>query len=96
MLQEMGFGGDMPTESLSRPGRLYLGLGACMGLMVGAWSLAFMLPKQMPADPPQIPEHENIWLTPLASERWQVTAASPSREPSLRRVTCHPTCGDAT
>jgi hypothetical protein len=36
MLQEMGLGGGMPPTILRRPGRLWLALGICAGLAMGA------------------------------------------------------------
>ncbi|HSS48311.1 MAG TPA: hypothetical protein VLX28_05135, partial [Thermoanaerobaculia bacterium] len=40
MLQQMGLGGGMPTATLRRPGRLWLGLGLCLGLAIGALGTA--------------------------------------------------------
>ena len=52
----MGFGGDMPKEALRRPGRLWLGLGACLGLAAGGWRAAAWSPSIPPAGSPVI-EH---------------------------------------
>ncbi|HKI06431.1 MAG TPA: SUMF1/EgtB/PvdO family nonheme iron enzyme [Thermoanaerobaculia bacterium] len=54
MLQEMGLGGGMPSASLRRPGRLWLGLGLCLGLAVGALGAAGISGWRQPGDPPVI------------------------------------------
>ncbi len=85
MLQKMGFGGDMPKETLRRPGRLWLGLGACLGLMVGSWVVAYRSAVTPPAGPPII-EHgagrpESAWehVDSVAEDRWHVAMVTPKR-----------------
>jgi formylglycine-generating enzyme required for sulfatase activity len=85
MLQEMGFGEDMPRETLRRPGRLWLGLGACLGLIVGSWVVAYRSAVIPPAGPPII-EHgagrpESAWehVESVADDRWHVAVVTPKR-----------------
>ncbi len=85
MLQEMGFGGDMPRETLHRPGRLWLGLGTCLGLAVGGWVAACLSPFIPPAGPPII-EHgagrpEPAWehVESVADDRWHVAVVTPKQ-----------------
>jgi formylglycine-generating enzyme required for sulfatase activity len=87
MLQEMGFGGDLPRETLRRPGRLWLGLGTCLGLAVGGWVAAGWSPSLPPAGPPVIahaagrPEPAWDHIQPLtdADDRWHVAVVTPKR-----------------
>jgi hypothetical protein len=85
MLQEMGFGGDMPRETLRRPGRLWLGLGTCLGLAMGGWLAAYLSSVIPPSGPPII-EHgagrpELAWehVESLADNRWHVAVVTPKR-----------------
>jgi len=85
MLQKMGFGGDMPRETLRRPGRLWLGLGACVGLALGGWRTAVWSPSIPPAGPPVI-EHgagrpQRAWehVESVADDRWHVAVVTPKR-----------------
>jgi formylglycine-generating enzyme required for sulfatase activity len=83
MLQEMGFGGNMPTERLRRPGRLWLGLGLCMGLMAGGFLAAWLRPTIPPAGKPVIVHGEGRLvdaddrIEPTADGRWQVSVSTP-------------------
>ena len=85
MLQEMGFGGDMPRETLRRPGRLWLGLGTCVGLAVAGGIAAVWSPSILPSGPPVI-EHgagrpEPAWehVESVADDRWHVAVVTPKR-----------------
>jgi formylglycine-generating enzyme required for sulfatase activity len=85
MLQEMGFGGDLPRETLRRPGRLWLGLATCLGLAVGGWVAAGWSPSIPPAGLPVI-EHgagrpELVWehVESVAADRWHVAVVTPKR-----------------
>ncbi len=40
MLREMGLGGGLPPVRLRRPGRLWLGIGTCLGLALGGLAVA--------------------------------------------------------
>ncbi len=48
MLLEMGLGGTLPEETLRRPGRVWLGIGAAMGLAAGAFAVAATKPTVVP------------------------------------------------
>jgi formylglycine-generating enzyme required for sulfatase activity len=83
MLQEMGFGGDMPREILRRPRRLWLGLGACLGLAAGGCIAAYRSPVIPPSGPPVI-EHsverpKLAWehVESVADDRWHVAVVTP-------------------
>jgi hypothetical protein len=54
MLQKMGFGGGMPTATLQLPGRLWIGLGLCLGLAAGALEMASLSGAQPPEGPPVV------------------------------------------
>ncbi len=53
-LQAMGFGGDLAPVRLRQPGRLWLGLGICLGLALGEFGAALRSPLQAPAGPPMV------------------------------------------
>ncbi len=82
MLQEMGFGGEQPSERLRRPGRLWLGIGACLGLAAGALLGAWLAPAQAPNGPPllrhapALPADTRVQLTARADGNWQLTLRS--------------------
>ncbi|MDS4041889.1 MAG: formylglycine-generating enzyme family protein [Candidatus Competibacter sp.] len=85
MLQEMGFGGNMPAETLRRPGRLWLGLGACLGLAV-AGGIAAAWSRFIPPAGPPIIEHgtgrpDLAWehVESVADDRWHVAVVTPKR-----------------
>ena len=54
MLQQMGLGGGMPAARLRRPGRLWMGVGICLGLAVGAIGSAALSGERNPEGPPII------------------------------------------
>jgi hypothetical protein len=78
MLQEMGFGGDKPTERLRPPGRLWLGLGACLGLAAGGLAAALLIPDRAPGGPPIVSHGENRptnareYIERVTDGQWQV------------------------
>jgi hypothetical protein len=80
MLQEMGFGGGMPQARLRRPGRLWLGIGLCLGLGLGALLMAAGKRPQ-PAGMPHIrggaewPEGAHVALT-LTDRDWIVSVGT--------------------
>ncbi len=51
MLQEMKLGGGMPRATLRRPGRLWLGVGLCVGLAAGAFGAAALSGWRQPELP---------------------------------------------
>ncbi len=84
MLLEMGFAdGKLPALRLHRPGRLWLGLGVCLGLAAGALWSAFQRPSVLPQTPPLImhgderPSLSRDEIVPLETNRWLVTVRSP-------------------
>jgi hypothetical protein len=89
MLQEMGLGGGLPVTHLQRPGRLWLGVGACAGLAMGAALAVWLRPEAIPVRPPQVlyeatlPEalqpYMGIWIDPqrTADGQWPVSVTVP-------------------
>lgn len=79
MLQDMHLGGGMPPVTLRRPGRLWLGLAACLGLAAGALAGAFL---RQPDGPPVLvhgpgkPADALEGARKLSSGAWQVTVAT--------------------
>jgi hypothetical protein len=79
MLLEMRLGGGMPPATLSRPGRLRLGLAACLGLAAGALAGAFL---RQPEGPPVLvhgvgkPADALEGARQLSKGAWQVTVAT--------------------
>ncbi len=78
MLQAMGFGGRMAVVRLRKPGRLWLGLGICLGLMLGECWTAWQSPTVLPGGPPVIvhgPEKpaDAGDRTESAADRWRVS-----------------------
>jgi hypothetical protein len=82
MLQEMGFGGDQPTERLRPPGRLWLGLGACLGLAAGALAAALLSPDRAPGGPPIVSHGDNRpadareHIERVTDGQWQVAVST--------------------
>lgn len=54
MLVAMGFRGASETPSLRRPGRLWLRLGVCLGLALGAWAVAAFRPSVTATGAPRV------------------------------------------
>ncbi|MFO1429427.1 MAG: hypothetical protein U1F76_04690 [Candidatus Competibacteraceae bacterium] len=78
MLQAMKFGGDTATVRLHKPGRLWLGLGICLGLILGAFWTAWQSPTVLPGGSPiitHIPEKpaDTGDRTESADDRWRVS-----------------------
>ena len=83
MLQEMKLGGGMPAATLQRPGRLWTGLGVCLGLALGALGAAALSGKGPPDVPPVVvhwpQKPDNVWVsaeTWNSAKRWRVTVAT--------------------
>ncbi len=89
MLQAMGLGGDVPVTRLRRPGRFWLGLGACTGLAIGAALALWLRPVLPPTGPPIVQYEATLpaalqpyvgwWIAPqpLADGQWQVMVSTP-------------------
>ena len=89
MLQEMGLGGGLPVTHLQRPGRLWLGVGACAGLAMGAALAVWLRPETIPVRPPQVlheatlpavlQPHVGHWIDPqrTADGQWRVAVTAP-------------------
>jgi hypothetical protein len=89
MLQEMGLGGGLPITHLQRPGRLWLGVGACAGLAMGAVLTVWLRPETIPVRPPQVLHEATLpaalqpyvgtWIDPqrTADAHWQVSVTAP-------------------
>jgi hypothetical protein len=85
MLLEMGFaGGRLPAALHLRPsGRLWWGLGVCLGLAAGALGWTFYQLSVLPKSPPLIvhsderPPLSREGMVPLGADRWRVTVSSP-------------------
>lgn len=81
MLQRMKLGGGMPEAQLRRPGRLWAGLGLCLGLAVGALGAAAFSGQSEPEVGPivHIPERpEGAWeeTRPLSAGLLTVAVAT--------------------
>ncbi|HNE39549.1 formylglycine-generating enzyme family protein, partial [Accumulibacter sp.] len=82
MLQKMGFAGDRPHARARAPGRLWLGLAACLGLAAGALLGVLLAPPQPPAGPPllshepALPAAERVELDQLADGNWLLSLSS--------------------
>ncbi len=85
MLQAMDFGGGMATEQLRRPGRLWVGVGACLGFAAGGLLVALLRPAFVALGPPTV-EHGDKpapylghWVDPEPTEegKWRVSVTSP-------------------
>ena len=89
MLQEMGLGGGLPVTHLRRPGRLWLGVGACAGLAMGAALAVWLRPETIPIRPPQVLHEATLpaalqpyvgtWIDPqrTADGQWPVSVTVP-------------------
>ncbi len=89
MLQEMGLGGDVPVTHLQRPGRLWLGVGACAGLAIGAALALWLRPITPRTGPPTVQYEATLpaalqpyvgyWMAPQpgADGQWQVMVTTP-------------------
>ena len=89
MLQEMGLGGGLPVTHLQRPGRLWLGVGACAGLAMGAALAVWLRPETIPVRPPQVLHEATLpaalqpyvgsWIDPqrTADGHWRVSVTAP-------------------
>ena len=78
MLQEMKLAGGMSAATLRQPGRLWLGLGICLGLAMGALGAAAMSGWQNPEGPPVVHhgtgKPRELWekITPVQDQEWSV------------------------
>ncbi len=84
MLLEMGFaGGALPAVNLRRPGRLWMGLGLCLGFAAGALAAAFLSPWVQPVGSPEIihaagrPAAARHFYEPPIDGRWPLSVAGP-------------------
>ena len=87
LLQTMGLGGAMPAVRLARPGRLWLGLGACGGLAAAMLLAAMRSPDIPPAGPPvlqhsaerpvAVDEFIEALPEPGSEQAWRVTVTTP-------------------
>lgn len=83
MLQEMKLGGGMPAATVQKPGRLWAGMGICLGLAVGALCSAALSGKRPPEGTPVVVHDPGkpakTWISAEASrsaQSWRVTVAT--------------------